>query len=296
MGSMGVSKVSRKRISRFVHNIYLRSRKSIPERHLSTLKRSDLFMLLVRRMQPPQNNPEIYNLERPLKGHSMRIPLTNVYPMVWGRYEPDVCRAIADIVKPGWTALDIGAHIGYHTLLLAKQVGKNGQVIAFEPLEETRKFLEENVSLNGCDENVRIEPMAVAERTRLLKLHHFMDRCQAFLEGCDQEVSTNEGDVIVPVCSLDDYFGLLDWPPVHFIKMDIEGAESRAIIGMREVIKRNHPIFLIESHGEQAREGLSLLRQEGYKAYRLTKNGLPDADDFSKPIVNEHWILTHDAE
>lgn len=274
-----------------VRDTYVRARRRVPDVLVNTLKRSDLLLRIARRLQPPKEYPQVYRLEGPLKGHLMRIPEPDIYPMAWGSYEPDVCRVMEDIVECGWTVLDIGAHIGYHTLLLAKLVGDNGKIISFEPLPESQEFLRENVLLNGYQETVHIEPIAVAERTCLTRLHHLTDRSQAFLDGCAQDV-TDHGDTVVPACSLDDYFRLLDWPAVHFIKMDIEGAESRAIKGMLEVIDRNRPVFMIESHGEQAREGLSILIENDYELLSIDpQHGPIPCDLESGNLFNEHWLL-----
>lgn len=275
-----------------IRSFYVKARKRVHNESILKLRQKRLVMSVVKHFQPSTDAPQIYRPEGPLGGHYMRVPVQNVYPMVWGNFEPDVCNVIINTVKPAWTVLDIGAHIGHHTLLMAKIVERAGRVISFEPLPENQNLLEENVMLNGYQDNVRIERMAVADKTSLLRLHNFMDRSQAFLDGCSQEVATHEGDVVVPVCALDDYFELLDWPRVNFVKMDIEGAESRAIAGMREVIKRHRPIILMESHGEQARDGIQYLIDNGYQLNKLDPQGKPINYDIENSLLqNEHWLL-----
>ncbi|MHB8624630.1 MAG: FkbM family methyltransferase [Aggregatilineales bacterium] len=128
--------------------------------------------------------------------------------MVWGEYEPESCAAILRHVRPGMCVLDIGAHIGYHTLLLSKQVGHAGQVICFEPLSENRLLLHENLRLNGLAMQVTIEPMAVADRVSLTLLKYGPSTSQASLTSIT--TSPFEGEV-VPVCDLDSYCELLEW-------------------------------------------------------------------------------------
>ena len=67
-------------------------------------------------------------------------------------------------VKEGWTVIDIGANIGYYTLLLSKLVGKNGKVIAFEPDKDSISMLKKNIKHNNC-RNVQIVPMAVSDHS-----------------------------------------------------------------------------------------------------------------------------------
>ena len=134
---------SKRSTRQLIYGLYVRTRQKVPESLITRLKQNEILLSLVCRFQPPKNGLEIYRLEGPLEGHHMRIPVTNVYPMVWGCYETDVCPSIKEVVEPGWTVLDVGAHIGYHTLLLAKLVGEKGRVISFEPLPESHEFLEE---------------------------------------------------------------------------------------------------------------------------------------------------------
>ncbi|MHB8624631.1 MAG: FkbM family methyltransferase [Aggregatilineales bacterium] len=78
---------------------------------------------------------------------------------------------------------------------------------------------------------------------------------------------------------------------VHFIKMDMEGAESKAIRGMTELLKRFHPTLLIETHGEVAREGLKFLCSVGYQLERLDGQGNVKIGDMNiSSIGNEHWL------
>jgi len=75
----------------------------------------------------------LVSLSGPLQGHKMRLNWRHHKEYAFGVYEPAVVNAIQHIVKPGWVYADVGAHLGYITLLLAKQVGPTGKVIAFEP-------------------------------------------------------------------------------------------------------------------------------------------------------------------
>ena len=138
-----------------------------------------------------------------------------------GEYGPDSCAIILTYVKPGMRALDIGAHIGYHTLLLKRQVGETGEVICFDPLPENRLLLYRNLQLNHLAGSVRIEPMAITNRVSLTSLHLGSSTSQASLQPTDGR----EG-LIVPTCDLGTYCQLLGWLPVHFIKMDVEGCPS----------------------------------------------------------------------
>lgn len=97
---------------------------------------------------------------------------------------------------------------------------------------------------------------------------------------------------VVAICGLDAYFSLLNWLPIHFIKMDIEGAETLAIKGMMTTLERFHPTLLIESHGEVTREGLETLSGLGYKLECLDVHGNVETVGMSATTIdNRHWVV-----
>jgi 23S rRNA G2069 N7-methylase RlmK/C1962 C5-methylase RlmI len=79
-----------------------------------------------------------------------------------GCFEPTTTRVIKEQVKQGMTVLDIGANVGCHTLQLAKLAGKNGKVIAFEPMSWALSKLKRNIALNNFD-NIKIEKLALSD-------------------------------------------------------------------------------------------------------------------------------------
>lgn len=96
------------------------------------------------------------------KNDSMRLSILGIY-------EPLMVKLFQERIKPGSTVLDIGAHIGYYTLLAAKRVGSSGKVYAFEPNKENIALLSRNVKINGF-KNVILVEKAVADSTKKQKL------------------------------------------------------------------------------------------------------------------------------
>lgn len=272
------------------HNFYLRARRILPSGMVSTLKKSRWASGFARFLQPGKDG-RVYELEDPLNGFRMSMPGPNIYSMVWGEYEPGVCNVMREIVQPGWTTADIGAHIGYHSLLLAHLVGDEGKVFSFEPLPQNIRFLEDNVVLNGLQGVVSIEPAAVMEKSGTGTLYQAPDSFQA----CVREADTGEAEGFeVAALSIDDYLRDTDWPHLHFIKMDIEGAESNAIASMKECIERFKPVVLLEAHGENARKGIEQLLSAGYIAMAIGEDGrlVPRVLEDIK-LGHEHWLLKH---
>src|SRR5206468_11533648 len=104
----------------------------------------------------------VVDLSAPLEGCRMRLSTRAGHRrFALGTYEPDVCSMIRSRGR-GETMLDIGANVGYFTLLMARQTGRSGHVVAFEPVPAIHAALRENLRLNGCDQ-VRAECLAVAD-------------------------------------------------------------------------------------------------------------------------------------
>jgi len=189
---------------------------------------------------------------------------------VFGVYEPDVVEAMHEHIRTGMVAVDCGAHIGYHTLLLAKLVGASGKVYAFEPLPENFAVLCENVAINGY-RNVTAENKAVAEQTGCLRL------ARGQWQPNDRDPLTSvsrlseEGDLEVAVVALDDYFADKQ---VDFIKVDVEGAEARVLEGARSLLRRCRPTLIVSVHGfTEDHPALQLLRELGYRCQPLNEWG-----------------------
>jgi FkbM family methyltransferase len=148
-----------------------------------------------------------------------------------GSYEPHVTKEIKEHLKPGNIFVDIGANLGYFTLIASRLVGTEGKVISFEPATETYNFCKKNIELNKLT-NVELYKCGLWNEKKTLMIS---DSPQ--LGG--NHIS-DKGDSIecIPLDSL-------DLTP-NMIKMDIEGAEPYALQGMVKTLKRYHPAIVLE--------------------------------------------------
>jgi len=213
----------------------------------------------------------IADLAAPLEGHRMKLDWQVNKAYVFGTYEPDVVAAIHQTLRPGMVAVDCGAHIGYHTLLMAKCVGKEGKVYAFEPLPENFSVLCENIALNGYEGIVVAEKKAVGAQTGRQRFR----RGQWHPDDPDPLTSVSrfdpQGELEVEVVALDDYFADKQ---VDFIKVDVEGAEGMVLEGARRLLQRWRPILLVSVHGfTPAHPTLALLEGLGYNWIALNEWG-----------------------
>jgi FkbM family methyltransferase len=216
------------------------------------------------------NQPEVFELAEPLRGYRMRLHWQTQKAFVFGTFEVEVTRAIQRVVRHGWTVVDIGAHIGYETLLLAQQVGSNGRIFAFEPLADNFRVLTENISLNGC-QNITAENKAVINVSGRVSL----TRADSDPLTPTSRVVMDGGSDIAAV-SIDDYFRNSQFP-ISFLKIDAEGAEGLILEGMHEILKRDRPILLVEVHSfdihRHQHPALLLLKESGYTVEFLEAEG-----------------------
>jgi FkbM family methyltransferase len=156
-------------------------------------------------------------------------------------YDPRIGAIINRYVKPGMAVLDIGANIGCLTMLLASLVGPSGLVVAVEPNPENVKLLEASRRVNGFDQVLVIQA-AAGRQTGLLRLN------VSHSNGMTAELPSNLeaifGAHTVPCFALDAI--LPKDRRISFVKIDTEGAELNALIGLSETINRDRPMIVSE--------------------------------------------------
>lgn len=164
--------------------------------------------------------------------------------MLDGYWESWLTIFCARTLQSGMVAFDVGANLGYYTLLFADRVGASGHVVAIEPNPATFALLEESVRLNGFEHNVRLVQAAATDRDGTLDL--FVPRGEpknatVAVDGGDQPA---ESRVSVPGIPIDRLSAELD--QVDFLKIDVEGAEPAVLAGMSETIARFRPMIVLE--------------------------------------------------
>ena len=200
----------------------------------------------------------------------MRLEWRSSKAFVFGTYEREVVRTLCKVVREGSTVLHIGAHIGYFTLLLAKLAGPEGMVFAFEPFPENFQVLKENIEMNGYP-NVVVENQAVAAISGRTSLCVNDDDQLTYTASLVHGRPTLE----VEATKMDDYASRFE-KPIQFVMMDVEGAESEVLEGMRNLLGCDRPTLLIELHGfdelRQSHPALRTLRNISY-SFRFLEVG-----------------------
>jgi FkbM family methyltransferase len=163
---------------------------------------------------------------------------------VWERFQTKLFK---HTIHEGMAVVDIGAHIGYYTLLAAGRVGKKGVVFAFEPDESNYSMLIKNIEQNGYN-NVTPVKKAVTSSTGTVRL--FLNA----KESAEHNIIGKHGQksVVVDSVALDDFLDA--GYAVDVIKMDIEGAEMAALLGMGKIIARSPELAIFTEFYPQALE------------------------------------------
>lgn len=208
-------------------------------------------------------------------GHKMFLDSMDILRLsIRGVHEPLVTELVEKEVKKGDIVLDIGAHIGYYTLIFAKLVGEEGKVYAFEPEPTNFSLLKKNVEINGYENVVLIEK-AVSNENGKIRL--YLSKSNT---ADHRTYDSHDGRRYIEIESirLDDFCKNNDWK-IDFIKMDIQGAEAGAIQGMLNILKRNNNIKMVmefcplrlKEFGTRPGECLKLLIETGFKLYEIVE-------------------------
>jgi FkbM family methyltransferase len=201
-----------------------------------------------------------------------------------GNWAPEQARLVRDVIGPGMRFVDVGAHVGYFSVLAGKLVGPAGVVFAFEPHPRNFDLLLANVWRNGLT-NVLCFPWAVGESCGFAELF------EASGNSGDHRLYHTEGEqraaVSVRCVALDALVALR--PPVDFIKVDVQGAEQAAMRGMEQLLATSPRATIALEYwpygmarfGSDVPQVLPYYRQLGYviRAHHPDGEGPVELDD-----------------
>lgn len=197
-------------------------------------------------------------------------------PLIHGEYEPHVTKIFKQHVQTGMGVLDIGANIGYFSIIAASLVGKSGVVYAVEPNTNNVKFIELSKRENDF-RNIKIINSAAGEDFDILSLNSsYSNGTTAHLSEDQQTLMKSTVVACMPLDNLIPADRKID-----LIKIDIEGFEYRALLGARRLLSNWHPIIISEfspdfmplTGGNDGPTYLRFLFDLGYTAAVIQKNG-----------------------
>jgi FkbM family methyltransferase len=214
-----------------------------------------------------------------------------------GYWEMWVTELFPSLLRPGMVCADIGAHVGYYSLLMADLVGPEGMVHAFEPNPDTRALLDLSSRINGFSGVICSHGHPVHDRNGVPALLHVPDGQPSgahlgLLPEGDQGADTLRTIRLDAVPGLDR---------VDFLKIDAEGSEEAIWRGMRGIFDQGRPMTIVMEftlgHYPSPRAFLAAMAQEGFAIRRIDpESGLVTAtvEDIlgGGPVVNQMLVLT----
>jgi FkbM family methyltransferase len=196
------------------------------------------------------------------------LPLDHAHAglIVRGTLEPPVQEALRRLLAPGAVFYDVGANVGFFTILGARLVGAEGRVIAFEPVPACARAVASNIALNDFA-HAEIREQAVGAASGSARLLVVGEASWSHLASTGRHADVR-AEIDVSVVSIDELVAAGEIPPPDVLKIDTEGAELQAIEGMRETIARRRPAIVCELHDTNA-EFCALMDELGYVTTNL---------------------------
>ena len=187
-------------------------------------------------------------------------------------------------LRPGMVVLEVGANIGYYTLIATKHIQPGGSVIALEPSPANLRSLEHNIWLNGVSDVIRLFPVAAGKRNVRLPFYVMpKGNTSGFISRND---SGFEPQLVIEVQVVPiDYLMNKEKLRCDYFRMDVEGYELDVIEGMTDTLTSTNPPVggFIEVHsrilnerGSSARDFLERMRELGYQVKAARYRGRPD--------------------
>ena len=161
-----------------------------------------------------------------------------------GINEIPVQEILVDLLKPGLVFYDIGANVGFFSMIAAKYLDPNGGVYAFEPLPENAKAIQHNVSINNFLQ-VEVIQKAVSNHSGKEQLLVSDFSGGSSLESGDRPPDL-VGEIEVDVVTIDDFIISENASPPDVVKIDVEGVEINVLEGMKETIAEFRPVVIYE--------------------------------------------------
>ena len=221
----------------------------------------------------PQGITEVAIAAGALKGLRMALDLHAEKDYWLGTYEPDLQAAAARIIAPGMVVYDVGANIGYISLMAARLAGDSGRVFSFEALPANIARLKQNVALNQFQERIQIIHAAVVDKAGEVSFLTHASGAMGKALGSAGRDEHYAQTIRVQGLALDDFVYSQGKPPPAVIKLDIEGGEGMALAGMPRLLEEASPVLLIELHGEEAaRQVWDCLTAGGYSLRPMRQN------------------------
>jgi FkbM family methyltransferase len=203
--------------------------------------------------------------------HYLPLSHAHIGSIAFGNLESAVQEAMVRHLGRGGVFYDVGANLGFFSMLAAHLVGLDvGHVYAFEAAPDNARAIRANAALNNIP-NVTVIDKAVSARAGTGRLQIVDDQSWSKLEEYGQHPYT-ERVIEIELVAVDDLLRAGTLAPPTVVKIDVEGAEIAVLDGMRETLERHRPAVICELHGTH-REFIAAMSDQGYRLINLEGPG-----------------------
>lgn len=188
-----------------------------------------------------------------------------------GCYEQDKQLLFTKTITKESVVYDIGANVGFYTLLASHIIGEKGKTIAFEPFHRNLCYLKKHLQLNKCN-NVAVIEAAVNEQGGVA----------FFEEGTSSSTGriSEKGSIKIETVKIDTLVSQGKIPPPDFIKIDVEGSELLVLRGAKSMLTHYYPTIFLATHGTNVhKECCDFLESIGYKLQSINKKDIKETDE-----------------
>jgi FkbM family methyltransferase len=196
-----------------------------------------------------------------------------------GVYQPEVSAAVVKWLPQGGVMVDVGANVGYMTMLGARRVGPAGRVLAIEPNPYMVEAMRRHLDKNGIS-NVSIVQAGCSRAKGSFPLYLSPDRNPG-MTSLSAKNAHSQRSIQVDVVPLDELVAEFNPPSLDVLKIDVEGAELQVLQGAKETLRRFRPVILMEldprllsSFGTKPEQILELLAGLGYSHGALSEHDI----------------------
>lgn len=242
-------------------------------------------------------------LIKEVQGNKMILDLNDVgiskELLLKGVHEKNTTHQFKKEINEGMNILEIGANIGYYTLIAARIIKDNGHIYAFEPSPQNVRSLIANIYINGFENIVEVHREGIADKTSKLTFFLYSKSNLCGFERRKTEGDIKQiGEIMVDVTTVDQFLGNRK---IDYLRMDIEGFEWEAIKGMKKILgdKDNSPrgmyieihSALLQKKGHSAKEFINILTDYGYSVRKSFYRGRSDISANSTDELLKHNLL-----
>ena len=179
------------------------------------------------------------------EGAGLKLHLPQNLEFIFGTSELPVQRELAGQIEPGDVVYDIGANVGFFSLIAARLAGSTGRVFSFEPVAENATSIRQNVTLNRL-ESVQLFEVAVGAKSETAELLLTDWDGGSTLSNSAVRPSKPVSRRTIRVVALDDFIRAEGLRLPNFVKIDVEGVEFEVLQGMSDTIAESRPFLLYE--------------------------------------------------